>query len=66
MQFGLIEEGKLKGKKVIVNPHNLPDNEFFVEKGVFFNGSAQFARYCLNEGCEKEIPDNGCPNCLGQ
>lgn len=60
MKLGIIEEGVLKGKKVILEPHEgLKDNEYFVEKGGFLNGAPMFARYCLNKGCEKEIPDNG-------
>lgn len=57
MQLGVIEEGKLKGKKVILKPRtDLEDNLFLVEKGLFFNGAPQFALYCLKKGCEEEVP----------
>lgn len=55
MKIGLIESGKLKGKKIILEPRTgLRDNEYLVEKGKFINGSEQFALHCLI--CEKEIP----------
>ena len=57
MILGIIEEGKLKGKKVILSPRkDLPDNLYLVEKGKFINGSPQFALHCLTKGCEKEVP----------
>lgn len=57
MQLGVIEEGTLKGKKVILEPRkDLPENLYLVEKGLFFNGSPQFALYCLTKGCEQEVP----------
>ena len=63
MILGVIEEGKLKGKKVILSPRkDLPDNLYLVEKGTFLNGSPQFALYCLTKGCEKEVPGK-CPKC---
>ena len=64
MKLGIIEEGKLKGKRVLLERKGLRDNEFYVEKGVFLNGSPQFSKACLNKGCEKFIPDNGCDKCL--
>lgn len=55
--FGKIEEGKLKGRRVILSPREgLPENLYWTEKGVFLNGSPQFALYCLSGGCEKEVP----------
>ena len=58
MKLGIIKEGKLKGKKVILKPRTgLPENIFLVEKGTFLNGSPMFAKFCLNKGCEKEVPD---------
>lgn len=55
MKLGEILEGKLKGKKIILEPRNgLKSNEYFVEKGVFIGGIPQFALHCLI--CEKEIP----------
>lgn len=63
--FGQIEEGKLKGKKMIVSPRkDLPDNLYLVEVGTFFNGAPMYALFCLNKGCEKQIPSGyGCPKC---
>ncbi len=64
MKLGVIEEGKLKGKKVILEPRNgLKDNEYFVESGVFLNGAPTFSKTCLNKGCETQIPDIGCGVC---
>lgn len=61
--FGKIEEGKLKGRRVILSPREgLSDNLYFTEKGEFLNGSPQFALYCLNKGCEKEVPGK-CDKC---
>jgi len=63
MILGQIEEGKLKGKKVILQPRkDLPDNLYLVEKGVFIGGMPQFALHCLNKGCEKEVPGK-CDKC---
>lgn len=63
MILGVIEEGKLKGKKIILEPRtNLEENQYLVEKGVFLNGSPQFALHCLTKGCEKEIPGK-CNKC---
>ena len=65
MKLGLIEEGKLQGKKVILEPRvDMKDNEYLVEKGLFFNGSPEFSKACLTKNCEKFIPDNGCDKCL--
>jgi len=59
MKLGIIEEGKLKGKKVILEPRGeLKDNEYLVERGVFFNGSFEYMKACLNRGCEDYISDN--------
>lgn len=61
--YGIIEEGKLKGRKVILSPREgLPENLYLVEKGEFFNGSPQFALHCLTQGCECEVPGK-CPKC---
>lgn len=62
MKLGVIEEGKLKGKRIILEPRDgLKDNEYLVENGSFLNGAPTFSKTCLV--CEREIPDNGC-NCL--
>lgn len=61
--LGEIQEGKLKGQKVILSPREgLPSNLYWVEKGIFLNGSPQFALHCLNLGCEKEVPGK-CDKC---
>lgn len=55
MKLGEILEGKLKGRKIILEPREgLRQNEYLVEKGVFIGGMPQFALHCLI--CEKEIP----------
>lgn len=62
MVLGVIEEGQLEGKKIIIAPRsNLKQNEYLVEKGLFFNGAPEFSKACLV--CEQFIPDSGCPNC---
>lgn len=62
--LGVIEEGSLKGKKVIFSPRNgLKDNEFLVEQGVFMNGAPVFHKACLTKGCEKFIANRGCDTC---
>jgi hypothetical protein len=62
MKLGVIEEGKLQGKKILLEPRtNLPDNEYLVEKGTFFNGSAMFQKACLI--CEEFINStHQCPS----
>ena len=63
MLLGVIEEGKLKGKKVILEPRvGLENNIFLVEKGTFFNGAPMFSKHCLSVGCEKEVDDE-CEKC---
>ncbi len=62
-KFGIIEEGKLKGRKMVIEPRvDLLDNLYLVEKGLFLNGSAQFSLHCLAKGCEKEVM-NKCNMC---
>jgi hypothetical protein len=59
MIFGVIKEGPLEGKRIIIEPRKgLKQNEYFVEKGSFLNGTAQFSKACLL--CGKFIPDSGC------
>lgn len=59
MQLGIIKEGRLINRKIVLDPRNdLKRNEWVIEKAVKSN---QFALHCLV--CEKEIPMNGCPNC---
>ena len=63
MKLGMIEEGQLKGKKVLLEPREgLKENEYLVEKGVFANGAPMFNKACLNKGCEDYI-GNSCTNC---
>ena len=62
LQLGVIEDGGWKGRKIILSPRvHLKQNEYLVEKGVFFNGAPEFSKACLaclefipNEGCEKD------------
>lgn len=62
IKMGMIEDGKLKGKKILLEPRKgLRRNEYLVEQGVFFNGAPMFALYCLM--CEVPIPGNGCMVC---
>lgn len=61
MQLGIIEEGKLKGRKIILHPREkLLDNIYLVEKGTFFNGAPMFSPHCLV--CENEINSDVCEN----
>ena len=62
MKLGIIQTGKLKNKKIIIEPRQgLPKNIYLVENGIFPNGSPQFSHFCLV--CERQIPSNGCPKC---
>ena len=65
MKLGIIETGRLKGKKIILEPRQgLPDNIYLVENGTFLNGSPQFSHFCLI--CEKQVPSGSwCPKCNG-
>lgn len=59
LTLGIIEEGKLQGKKIILSPREgLKQNEYLVEKGIFMNGSPEFSKACLI--CGEFISDNGC------
>ena len=59
MQLGIIEDGKLINRKIILDPREgLKQNEWLIEKTVKCN---QFSLHCLV--CEQEIPMNGCPHC---
>jgi len=61
MKLGIIEDGNLKGKRIVLEPRDgLEDNLYLIEKGPFLNGSPQFAMFCLV--CEKEVPGK-CPIC---
>jgi len=61
IKYGIIEEGSLQGRKIILEPRNdsLHQCEYLVEEGLFFNGSPMFALYCLVNECK--IPHTGCP-----
>lgn len=66
MKFGIIESGKLKGRRAILEPRvNLPSNIFLIEKGAFMNGAPMYAKYCLTKGCEMEVSEK-CTNCNEQ
>lgn len=61
MKIGILQETKLQGKRIILEPRQgLEDNLYWVEKGEFINGSPHFALYCLI--CEKEVPGR-CLDC---
>lgn len=53
--IGVIEEGKLKGRKFII------PGEVLVEKGTFIGGQEQYHKACLIH--QEFIPDQGCPKC---
>ena len=62
MTVGIIEDGTLKGRKIILEPRSgMKDNEYLVEEGTFFNGAPLFTRACLI--CEQiNISDiHSCP-----
>ena len=56
--MGVIEEGKLKGRKFIIPA------EVLIESGVFINGVPKFVKGCLKHE-RLDLPDNGCPECKG-
>jgi hypothetical protein len=56
--IGIIEEGKLKGRKFIIPAH------VWVEKGTFLNGAPEFSLACLKH--QKFIPTGGCPECKAE
>lgn len=62
MKIGIIEDGKLKGKRILVigQDNKLPRNLHWVEKGEFLNGTPKFALHCLV--CDVEVP-GACPEC---
>ena len=61
MKLGIIQETKLKGRKIILEPRKgLPANLYWVSKGEFLNGSERFVLHCLV--CEKEVI-NKCLTC---
>jgi len=65
MKLGVILDGKLKDKKIILEPRKgLDKKTYLVEKGIFMNGSPEFSKACLI--CEEFIPENHkCNNHLG-
>ena len=54
--IGIIEEGKLKGKRFLI------PNEVWIESGKFLNGSPKFVKGCLKHSL-LNIPTIGCPKC---
>ena len=61
-QLGRIEEGKFKGKRIILAPREgLPQNVYFVEKGQFPGGGTEYSKACLV--CEIFVADQGCTKC---
>ena len=62
LKFGIIEDGGLKGKQIILEPRTgMKNNEWMIAEGTFAGGAPLFARYCLV--CEVKIPDIGCFKC---
>ncbi len=62
LKFGIIEDGRLKGKQIILEPRTgMKNNEWMIAEGTFAGGAPLFARYCLI--CEVKIPDTGCFKC---
>ena len=60
-EMGVIEEGTLKGRQIILQPREgLKDNEWLVQSGLLL-GIPKFSKACLT--CEEFIPDNGCGKC---
>ncbi len=59
--LGVIQDGKLAGKVIILQPRNgLRENEWLVQDGnSSLTGQPAFKRFCLV--CDEEIPVNGCP-----
>jgi len=63
--IGIIESGKFKGRKIILGKREEIDKntkEWWVEDGVFLNGSLKFSRTCLKHDL-LDIPIEGCPKC---
>lgn len=63
--MGIIESGKFKGRKIILGKEeeiNKEAKEWWIEDGVFLNGSPKFTRVCLKHDL-LDIPINGCPKC---
>lgn len=54
--FGIIEEGKLKGKKFII------PSEVWIEDGTFLGDAPKFVKACLKHEA-LNIPNEGCPEC---
>jgi hypothetical protein len=53
--IGVIEEGKLKGRKFII------PSTVLVEKGTTLNGSMEMSHACLVH--QKFVPSSGCLDC---
>lgn len=59
MKLGIIEEGVLKDRRIILSPRKgLKDNEYMVENGKMVGDNIMFSKFCLI--CDIAIPDQGC------
>ena len=54
--IGVIEEGKLKGRRFLI------PCEVLIESGEFMNGAPKFVKGCLKHSL-LNISDSGCPEC---
>lgn len=66
--LGIIESGKLKGRRIILGKKdeiNKNAKEWWIENGVFPNGSPKFVRACLKHDL-LNIPTGGCPKCKAE
>lgn len=66
--IGIIESGKFKGRRIILGKKGEIDKkatEWWIEDGVFLNGSPKFVRACLKHE-RLNIPTSGCPLCRNQ
>ena len=63
MKLGIIESGKFEGRKIILGKDiDKKATEWWIEEGVFLNGSPKFVRTCLKHEL-LNIPISGCPKC---
>ena len=59
MQYGIIKQGKLKGRHIILKPRkNLTADEYLVEHDRVFGGQPVFAKYCIK--CENPVWECNC------
>ena len=50
LKFGIIDDGGLKRKQIILEPRTgMKNNEWMIAEGTFAGGAPLFARYCLRD-----------------